>query len=75
MNMSFEVDIFFCHAKPLERFLSEAGTKVGISLVTFQKTNKFFFRSYKINICGVSTAVYSVITDIASMYPNSEYDD
>lgn len=75
VNMSFEVTVFFTNAKPLERFISEAGTKNGIALVTLQKTNRLLFRKYKINICGISTVVYSVITDIVSMYPNSECDD
>lgn len=75
VNMNFEAVISFWHRQPLERFLDSAKGKIGITSVSYEKTNRIFLVKFKINLCGEARAVYSVITDIASMYPNSDYDN
>lgn len=74
VNMSFEAVVSFYHSKPLSRFLDEAGCKEGIKSIHVKVTG-FLLKTYKITICGTAAPVYSVITDIASMYPNADYDD
>lgn len=73
VNMSFEVIVPFFNVKPLVRYLSEANGKIGIVKVTAKVTG-LILKKVKINICGMAATTYSVITDVASMYPNADYD-
>jgi hypothetical protein len=73
VNMSFEAVVSFYNSKPLARFLDEAKGKLGIKSVQVS-VKGFLLKTYKINICGMASPVYSVITDVASMYPNADYD-